>query len=110
MLTTIMGFISTYVDPLSSSVLSNIPQVPDNLTDLEKLSFNISMLFPQNVVNVSSFAVMLPLFQQSYAALSPQIQFDQAVLGGPMSNVSVDVSGNRSTAKVLATDPRFFSL
>ena len=95
-----MGFISTYVKPLSSSVLSNISQqVPDNLTDLEKLSFNISMLFPQNVVNVSSFAVMLPLFQQSYAALSPQIQFDQAVLGGPMSNVSVDVSGNRSSAK-----------
>ncbi|TCD60069.1 hypothetical protein EIP91_010787 [Steccherinum ochraceum] len=62
--------------------------VPNNLTDRDILKFDITMLFPQHVGNVSSFAVMLPLFQQHYAALSPQITFDQVVLGGPMSNVT----------------------
>ncbi|THH26415.1 hypothetical protein EUX98_g7771 [Antrodiella citrinella] len=64
--------------------------VPNNLTSLDTLHFDISMLFPSQTRNISSFAVILPLFQQHYASLFPQISFSQAVLGGPMSNVTVD--------------------
>ncbi|KAH8107883.1 hypothetical protein BXZ70DRAFT_913093 [Cristinia sonorae] len=64
--------------------------VPDDLTERERLAFDITMLFPKRQTQeVSTLTVMLPLFDQRYAALSPQLNFDQVVFGGPMSNVTV---------------------
>lgn len=70
-------------------------QVPPNLNKTQKLSFNITLLFPQpknsTTLNITSFATMLPTFNQVYGKLSPSVRFQQAALGGPMSTVTADV-------------------
>ncbi|KAI0645687.1 hypothetical protein C8Q79DRAFT_910809 [Trametes meyenii] len=62
-----------------------------NLTDA--LTFNITLLLPQNYTStrlIPQLLCHLPHFQQTYRQLDPQVIFESVVLGGAMSGVAIE--------------------
>ncbi|KAI0328597.1 hypothetical protein GY45DRAFT_960149 [Cubamyces sp. BRFM 1775] len=78
---------------------------PLNLTQTDSLSFNITLLLPQNHTStrhVPQLMCHLPNFKQTYQQLDPYVTFGSVVLGGAMSEVSIE-SIQASTAVVKAS-------
>ncbi|KAI8993029.1 hypothetical protein BD414DRAFT_293618 [Trametes punicea] len=65
---------------------------PLNLTRNDSLSFNITLLLPQNGTStrvIPEFVCHLPHFKQTYQQLDPLVTFGSVLLGGAMSEVSI---------------------
>ncbi|CDO77317.1 hypothetical protein BN946_scf184775.g7 [Trametes cinnabarina] len=67
---------------------------PFNLTRADSLSFNITLLLPQSQNKttprvIPQLTCHLPNFKQTYLQLDPSVTFGSVILGGAMSEVSI---------------------
>ncbi|OSD06862.1 hypothetical protein PYCCODRAFT_1422409 [Trametes coccinea BRFM310] len=67
---------------------------PFNLTQTDTLSFNITLLLPQphnasSSRQIPQLLCHLPNFKQTYQQLDPSVTFGNVILGGAMSEVSI---------------------
>ncbi|KAG8213735.1 hypothetical protein J3R82DRAFT_10440 [Butyriboletus roseoflavus] len=66
--------------------------VPDNLTSVDNILYNITLLFPQTTTpsQVNSFATLLPMLDQRFGSFDDNVTFHKVSIGGPVSRVTVD--------------------
>ncbi|EMD37881.1 hypothetical protein CERSUDRAFT_114518 [Gelatoporia subvermispora B] len=66
--------------------------VPQNLSVLDSLSFNVTLLLPQNASSlyVDQLSTILPHFDQQIASIASQVSFGTLLLGGANSTITAD--------------------
>lgn len=97
-LTTNLTNLSIYVCRIISlywiSCKTHIKQVPENLTSVDQLLFNITLLYPQSPIpaEVGTFATFLPMFTQTFGDFGDYVTFRKVYIEGPVSKIFADVS------------------
>jgi hypothetical protein len=71
-----------------------LSQIPDKIDDSNTLLFDINLLLPHSStsLNIPEFVTYLPLMEQQFGNLKSGFYFENAVIGGFSSKVTVGVS------------------
>ncbi|OCH95153.1 hypothetical protein OBBRIDRAFT_884223 [Obba rivulosa] len=67
--------------------------VPQNMSVFDSLSFNVTLLLPQNASHslyIDQLSTFLPHFDQQVASIAPQVSFGTLLLAGANSTISAD--------------------